>query len=329
MNQKYGFTQLTLPDFRQWLKDVRVSRTITRIQQHHTYSPSYTHFTGTNHFELQRSMRDYHVNANGWNTIGQHFTIFPDGTILTGRALSLSPACIYGQNANAICIENLGNFDLGADTMHTPQRESIVTATALMCEKFNIPITADYIVYHHWFDLKSGARNNGARNNKSCPGTNFFGGNKVAHCQVNFLPLVVEAQTGTIKTDDSDVLKYVGVTANTLNVRVGPGVSNARAADTPAVVLGTVLRVYEERDGWLKISKSSSRWVSARYTSPVQKAIVTALALNVRTGPGTRYPRSGSLSKGETIFIAETEGNWCRIAFDDKWVSKQYLDFVG
>ena len=62
-------------------------------------------------------MKAYHVTYNGWNDIGQHFTIFPDGLILTGRSLEKSPACIYGQNANAICIENLGNFDLGGDQM--------------------------------------------------------------------------------------------------------------------------------------------------------------------------------------------------------------------
>lgn len=179
--------------FATWITNLRVSRTILKIQQHHTFSPSYIHFDGNNHFERQRSMKDYHVQVNGWQDIGQHFTIFPDGSILTGRSLEQSPACIYGQNANAICIENFGNFDRGKDTMTDAQKQSIISVTAQLCKRFNIPVSSDVLVYHHWFDLQSGLRNNGTRNNKSCPGSNFFSGNKVEDCQANFLPLVSAA----------------------------------------------------------------------------------------------------------------------------------------
>jgi hypothetical protein len=67
-------------------------------------------------------MKNHHVNNNGWADIGQHFSIFPDGKICTGRNLESTPACIYGRNANAICIENVGYFDTGKDTMTTAQK---------------------------------------------------------------------------------------------------------------------------------------------------------------------------------------------------------------
>lgn len=327
METKYGFTKLCLPEFASWLQQQRVSRTIIKIQQHHTYIPSYIHFTGNNHFERQKAMRDAHVNDNGWKTIGQHFTIFPDGSILTGRSLEDTPAGIYGQNANAICVENFGYFDISKDVMTAMQKASIVGVTAALCQRFNIPVSTDFIVYHHWFDLSTGARNNGSRNNKSCPGTNFFGGNKVDDCKRYFLPLVTAALQGNIKTDTDDVEQYVCVKASALNVRTAPDANAARAADRPSVPLGAILRVYDSQGDWLKISKSDPRWVAARYTIAVQRAVVNAQVLNVRSGPGTQFTKNGSLYKGDIVFVSETKNNWCKISVDEKWVSKQYLDF--
>jgi uncharacterized protein YraI len=327
METKHGFTKMTLSEFETWIKNLRVSRTVLKIQQHHTSIPSYEHFTGTNHFERQKAMRDYHVNSNGWADIGQHFTIFPDGTILTGRNMEHSSACIYGQNANAICIENLGDFDKNKNTMTKEQKESIVQVTALLCKKFNIPVSTNFILYHHWFDLSSGVRNNGTGNNKSCPGTNFFGGNKVEDCQKNFIPLVANALSGVVKTEEFDIEKYVCVTASSLNVRVLPSSSAPKASDRTSVPLGSVLRVYGEQDGWLKISKSDSRWVSSRYTTKVERALVTADILNVRTGPTVSFPKVEHLSKGEIVFVTEIQNGWCKIGLEEKWVSKDYLKF--
>lgn len=325
METKYGFTKLSPEEFKVWLSNLRLSRTVVKIQQHHTYSPSYVHFNGSNHFDRQKAMKDFHVNSNGWADIGQHFTIFPDGAILTGRSMENSPACILGQNANAICIENLGNFDTGKDVMTDKQKESIIEVTAALCTRFNIPVSSDFIVYHHWFNLSTGERNNGTGNNKSCPGTAFFGGNTVQDCERNFLPLVEEAISGKIKTDVTGVEKYVCVTASSLNIRTKPDASSPKATDRPSASLGSILRIYDEKNGWLKISQSKPRWVSGRYTIEVHRAVVTATVLNVRTGPGTSFPKTANLPKGEVVFITKIENDWCKIGLDEKWVSRSYL----
>lgn len=210
-------------------------------------------------------------------------------------------------------------------TMTEAQAKSIIEVTALLCAKFNIPVSADYIVYHHWFDLSTGARNNGTKNNKSCPSTNFFGGNKVSDCEHDFLPLVNKENTGPIKTDIPEDMRYGCVTTKNLNVRVRPDSSSDKAPERPSVSLGAILRVYDEKDGWLKISNSDSRWLSARYTTDVQRAVVNATVLNVRIGPGASYPKTSSLPKGDIVFNTETRNNWCKIALEDKWLSEQYL----
>src|SRR5690606_30145174 len=115
---------------------------------------------------------------NGWEDIGQHLTIFPDGIILTGRDFDRDPAGIYGANSGAVAIENIGNFDVHRDTMRKEQQDTILKTVAILCHKFDLEISTETIVYHHWYNLISGKRNDGSNGNKSCPGSNFFGGNK-------------------------------------------------------------------------------------------------------------------------------------------------------
>ncbi len=323
MTTKFGFTKMNFQEFETWINDLRIARTILTIQQHHTYSPDYFLFKGNNHFELQKAMKDYHVNHNGWMDMGQHFTIFPDGSILTGRSLELSPAGILGQNSNAICIENLGNFDANKDVMTIEQRDSIVKVTSILCKKFNLEVNSNRVVYHHWFDLHSGVRNNGTANNKSCPGTAFFGGNKVSDCENNFLPLVL-GFGGSVPVN-AGISGYVCVVAGTLNIRKEPDVKSEKVSERPPATYGSILRVYKETNGWLKISESQEHWVSKTYTRPVKKAAVTADTLNVRNGPATTFSRIGSIMKGEEIFIIDEAAGWCKISMDEKWVSKEYL----
>lgn len=326
METKHGFIKMNLAEFENWIANLRVGRTVLKIQQHHTYIPSYIHFTGFNHFERQLAMKNHHVNQNGWADIGQHFTIFPDGEILSGRSMEKSPAGILNQNANAVCIENFGYFDSGGDTMTTIQKSTIIAVTATLCKKFNLPPNSNTIVYHHWFRLDNGVRNNGAANNKSCPGTNFFGGNTVQDFDRNFAPLVLaRIGGGQIKSDATAVNKYVCVSASSLNVRIQPNSTSAKANDRAAIKMGSILRVYDEQNNWLKISNSAQHWVSSRYTFEVTRATVNASSLNVRSGPGTIYPKNSSIIQGEEVFIYAEQNGWCKIGSGERWVSKQYL----
>ena len=188
METKHNFTKLPPDHFVSWLFSQKVTRKVTKIQQHHTYKPDYSNFNGTNHFSRQLAMKDYHVNVRKWDDIAQHFTTFPDGTILTGRSLEKTPVGIYGHNTGAICIENLGNFD--QDEMTPEQYKAIIHLTAALCLKFNLNPSIQTIIYHSWYDLSTGKYNLKSKNRKTCPGVNFFGGNKPYACKAHFVPLV-------------------------------------------------------------------------------------------------------------------------------------------
>lgn len=324
METKNGFLKMNWKEFEKYISDLKIARTILFIQQHHTYIPSYVHFKGNNHFEMQKGMKNTHINQNGWADIGQHFSIFPDGSILTGRSLEKSPACIYANNANSVCIENIGNFDSNYDQMTPEQKEAIVQVTAALCSKFHFVPDVQNIVYHHWFHLSTGKRNNGSGGNKSCPGTAFFGGNKVEDCEKKFIPLVKKAMikaSGNIEPE-----KYVSVNTEFLNIRTGAGTQFDKAPDRSPALYGAVLRVYEEKDGWFKISSSSQHWVSGKYTQEVFRATVNADSLNIRSGIGTKFPITGKLLKGKEVFIYQEESGWAKISIGSEWVSKGYLN---
>lgn len=325
MESRFGFTRFSVAEFEPWLRSISVGRQVNKIQQHHTWSPKYAHFTGGNHFELQKGMRDYHVNHNGWADIGQHFSIFPDGAIVTGRSLNMTPACIFNNNAGSVCIENVGDFDTGKDAMTATQRGAIVQATVALARKFNLnPVTTNNIVYHHWYDLNSGARTDGAGTTKSCPGTAFFGGNSVAACRAHFLPLVQQGLDGAAPAPAAPA--FGCVITETLNVRSAPGADQPLSATQGPLQAGTIVRVYGERDGWLKIAATGEHWVFAKWIAPVVRHVVNTDDSKGRTGPGTAFETLKAFMRGDEVFVHEERANWSRVGLDPLWINSALID---
>ncbi|MEO6681666.1 MAG: SH3 domain-containing protein [Ginsengibacter sp.] len=92
-------------------------------------------------------------------------------------------------------------------------------------------------------------------------------------------------------------------------------------------MLGSILRVFEEKNGWCKISGSKNHWVSKRYVEDVRRATVSANALNVRNGPGSSFLNVSSLPRGKEVFVCEEKDGWCKINLTGQWVSKDFLSF--
>ena len=180
----------SVEEFKMYLNGLNVTRKINRIQLHHTSVPSYRDFKD-NHVNLQNAMRDYHMIECDMVDIAQQFTIFPDGVILTGRDINTAPAGIKGANSGGICIECVGNFDIGGDTMTEKQKNTIVGVVKTLLDKFNLN-AADNVTYHAWWS--SDGREIGDYSKtysaKTCPGTNFFGGNTLSEYRKTLMPLI-------------------------------------------------------------------------------------------------------------------------------------------
>jgi hypothetical protein len=198
MRQSGKFLLFNLPEFKDWLSGLIVSRKIKLIQNHHTWLPDYQTFARSkDHFKALAGMERSHL-ARGFNQIAQNLTTFPYGLVAICRSFEMVPAGIKGANSFGICIEHLGNFDIGKDVMTTEHRDNIIKINFALCEKFNLPINTSSIVYHHWYDLTTGKRvKDGSPNTKTCPGNNFFGGNTIEKCEANFISQIKNFRTSS------------------------------------------------------------------------------------------------------------------------------------
>jgi len=250
MQRQGKFILMTREEFKNFINNIKINRKITLIQNHHTYIPNYKHFRN-NHFTLLEGMERSHLER-GFEEIAQNITIFPDGLIAICRPIDVAPAGIKGANENGICIENVGNFDIGGDKMTEEQKKSIIFVNAVLCKRFKLTPSTDTIVYHHWYDLNTGKRTNGTGSTKSCPGTNFFGGNTVEAANKYFIPLVKQ-ELGQM--DKVAQIKKGQVLATKLNIRAGAG-TNFDVVGTYSK--GDIIEILEENEGWYRTAKG---WV--------------------------------------------------------------------
>ncbi|MGM9544157.1 MAG: N-acetylmuramoyl-L-alanine amidase [Romboutsia timonensis] len=273
MKTQYGFTRFdTLAEFKTWLGK-QTAYNYTGLQVHHTYSPSYSNFyksDGTHEDELTRqyNIKYFHVHTNGWGDIAQHFTVFPNGKIVTGRILAKTTAIgIKGWNTNKICIEIYGNFDKGHDTMTGEQKEAVITLYGELCKKHKITPSKSTIRPHCWFTASGTylGKYDASKSAKTCPGTNFMGYGSSTTGFAKFIKLVKEYVDGKATTSDT-FKKYIGrSTTDDLNCRKGPGTSYDIEKQ---INKDDVFTVIAEQNNWVK--SASGFWCSKKYVEFVR-----------------------------------------------------------
>ena len=273
MKTQNGFTLLETPsEIKTYLDSQKVSRTINKIQVHHMASPSYSTWERTDkkkfaepHFGRTESLNSY--GKNTWSSkddkgkyIAQHFNVFPDGQITSGRSLNSTPIGIKGWNTGAICIEVYGNFDKGKDQMNDIQKQAVIALVSELCERFKLTPSEKTVRYHAWFNA-SGTYLGGyipGKSTKTCPGTGFFGGNTMSAYKANFLPAIQNYN----RIIESFLVK---VTATSLNVRKGPGTSYEV---TTQIKKDQVFTITEVQGDWGKL-KSGAGWIHLGYVVKV------------------------------------------------------------
>ena len=153
-----NFKILTTDELITYIKSFKFTRKFSEIHVHHTWKPEHKDFNGNNGIQLQEAMRNYHVNNLGWQDIGQHLSLLPDGKFVTGRDFNVIPASISGRNSLCfLAIEMIGNFDIGHDKLKGKQLNSILKLVNWGINYFNLGTKG--IVFHNEYA------------SKTCPGT--------------------------------------------------------------------------------------------------------------------------------------------------------------
>lgn len=285
MKTQSGFTLLeTEKEFKEWLDKQHPTRKITRLQVHHMALPDYSTWNNTDkrvygdNRELGRTLaldaygkQTWHSSDGYGHYIAQHFSIFPNGKITTGRNLNSTPIGIAGWNSNAICVEIYGNFDKGQDIMTKEQRKAVIFVFALLAEKFSIPKTSTYIRPHAWFTSGGTCLWNyyPGKSRKTCPGTNFMGfGNTKKAFENNFYPLLKSYKYGEeIKTSNENETKNKTIedkkaynvqarviNCTTLNVRNARPDKNGNLGKVKfALKKGEIVTIGYSLNGWVSV----------------------------------------------------------------------------
>ena len=159
--------------------------------------------------------------------------------------------------------------------------------------------------------------------------------------------LTISPSVGTSAADTNAAASPIGtgtVTADSLRLRSEASTSSSTITQAPK---GSKVTVVEDAgNGWYKVTYGSrigymsSEWLTvtlndgtvipaASGTEAAQpRGLITASALNVRSGAGTTYNKVGSLRAGTVVDIVADLGNgWYQI--DSGYISADYVTLVG
>jgi len=170
-----------------------------------------------------------------------------------------------------------------------------------------------------------------------------YGGNKTGWVAASYIS--VKSGSGQTPSGSNTGSKTTGVTASRaevvavqvtgafVNLRQGPGTSYPVVAK---VNKGAILTVVGTSGEWYRVtgpgvpSSYIASWLvqplgsagtpsagaktgdspTAPQTAQLQKAVVTGQTANLRSGPGTTYSKVGQVSKGDTLSLVKSSGDW-------------------
>ena len=285
MKTQNGFTLFEkTSEIGPWLKKQNVTRRISRLQVHHMDLPNYSTWEKTDkkvfdepHFGRTQSLNDY--GKKTWNYsdghgkyIAQHFNVFPDGKITTGRHLNSTPIGIRGWNTNAICIEIYGDFDKGKDVMTAAQKKAVIALYGELCKRFKIKPSTSTIRPHCWFTAGGTylGTYNPYKSAKTCPGSNFWGKGCSKDGFAWFIQDVKNYIYGNKETDSQpdtgSFKRYIAKpTVDDLNCRKGAGVEYDAECTINKDVAITIVDEVKAKDGGIWLKAKSGYYVNKKY----------------------------------------------------------------
>ena len=286
MKNQNGFTLMNKNEIGTYLAKQKVTRKITRLQVHHMDLPNYSTWKKTDkkvfsepHFGRTQSLNDYGKKTWGSGAsdghghyIAQHFNVFPDGMITTGRHLNSTPIGVKGWNTNAICIEIYGDFDKGKDKMTKAQKEAVIALYGELCKKFNIKPSTSTIRPHCWFTAGGTylGKYDPNRSAKTCPGTNFMGYGCSTTGFSKFITDVknyINGKEASKEEVEPNIFKqYIAKpTVDGLNCRKGPGIDYPVDAIIDTDIAITIVDEVPSEDGGTWCKAKSGYYVNKKY----------------------------------------------------------------
>ncbi len=134
-----------------------------------------------------------------------------------------------------------------------------------------------------------------------------------------------------LAADSGSKAGAVTTASGSLNVRQR---ASSASAVISALPKGSYITLISKSGNWWRVEYADGQYgyCHADYITVVEGVPATVNisygSLNVRSGAGTNYSRTGSLYKGETVILLSSSGSWSRILYDGTktgYVSSAYL----
>lgn len=123
----------------------------------------------------------------------------------------------------------------------------------------------------------------------------------------------------------------VSTAYGSLNVRSS---ASSGASVVTTLGKGSYVTLESQTGNWWRVEYADGAYgyCHSDYITPVQSSVstvqITSGSLNVRSGAGTAYSKTGTLSKGECVLVLSSSGGWSRVLYEGTktgYVSAQYL----
>jgi len=117
----------------------------------------------------------------------------------------------------------------------------------------------------------------------------------------------------TLSTVSVVAAEFVSVVKDGVNMRSGPATSNEILYQLPA---GYPLKVLARKGKWLKVSdfENDKGWIYGTLVNKTPHVIVKVKECNVRSGPGTKYDKVGSLAREVILKKVDKKGEWVKVS---------------
>jgi hypothetical protein len=260
---------MDIDDFRQMMMEDEIYRIVDTIIIENEPVENYKDFHYKAHMGYLLSL-DMAQRKHGFERLTYNLVIFPDGMIGYCRPLDMIPGGIGRDHSYDLSICVAGNFNKDGDDMSKEQESVLTEVVAYLCKKLDMTPDSEHITYANWYNLATGQIDNktGLLNeyHKTSPGTAFFGGLSVEQATLGFIPLVqVKYKLNKLKSPErlsSKKVKKAVVISDSLRVRDLP---ESEGKTLSILHRGTIIPVYENIQGWVRIARKQSRWLSERF----------------------------------------------------------------
>jgi SH3-like domain-containing protein len=125
----------------------------------------------------------------------------------------------------------------------------------------------------------------------------------------------------------SAAAERLAIKANIANIRSGPGTQHEKVWQAekfyPLVV--------QKREGdWIlfKDFEGDLGWIHKSLTGKIDTVVTVKDNCNIRSGPGTKEDKIGTLDKGIPLKVVERKGDWLKVAHadgDEGWIHKMLV----